>query len=160
MKTRNYIAFTIAGLFGLAMITSCGGGNKTATESSESTQVGAEATEAAAPSAEQMAMGEKIYNEKCFVCHQPNGKGIPNVFPSLVGSDFLLNKKVLAVSQVLNGSEHVAATRTVKYPAPMPPQVGTYEEAVAVINYVLNNFGNKGGYISVDEVKDVKILPR
>jgi len=78
----------------------------------------------------------------------------------LVGSDFLLNKKVLAVTQVLNGSEHVAADKTVKYPAPMPPQVGTHEEAVAAINYVLNNFGNKGGFITVEEVKDVVILPR
>jgi hypothetical protein len=42
----------------------------------------------------------------------------------------------------------------------MPPQVDTKEDAVAVINYVLNNFGNNGGYISIDEVKDVEILPR
>lgn len=159
MKTKIYIAFTIAGFFGLAMITSCGGGGKTGTESTENTET--QVSEApATPSAEQMALGEKIYNEKCFVCHQKNGQGIPNVFPNLVGSDFLLNNKVQAVAQVLNGSEHVVADKTVKYPAPMPPQVGTKEEAVAVINYVLNNFGNDGGYISIDEVKDIEVLPR
>ncbi len=157
MKTRNYIILAIAGLFGLAMITSCGGGGKTGTESAESTAVTEEAT---GPSAEQLALGEKIYKEKCFVCHQPNGQGIPNVFPTLVGSDFLLNQKVLAVTQVLNGSLKVAANKTVKYPAPMPPQVATHEEAVAVINYVLNNFGNKGGFITVDQVKDIVIDPR
>ncbi|MFH1121673.1 MAG: cytochrome c [Bacteroidota bacterium] len=157
MKTRNYIVLAFAGFFGLAFITSCGGGGKTGTEGSE---VAEQPAEAAGPSAEQMALGEKIYKEKCFVCHQANGQGIPNVFPSLVGSDFLLNQKVLAVTQVLNGSEHVVANKTVKYPAPMPPQVGTHEEAVAAINYVLNNFGNKGGFITVEEVKDVVILPR
>jgi mono/diheme cytochrome c family protein len=42
----------------------------------------------------------------------------------------------------------------------MPPQVTTKEDAVAVINYVLNNFGNNGGHVTLDDVKDVKILPR
>jgi hypothetical protein len=42
----------------------------------------------------------------------------------------------------------------------MPPQVDNYEDAVAVINYVLNNFENNGGYITVDEVKDIEIEPR
>ncbi|NTW23229.1 MAG: cytochrome c [Lentimicrobium sp.] len=160
MKTRNYIALTIAGFISLAIMTSCGGGSKTGTESTEGDQVTEQPAEDAAPSAEQMALGKKIYDEKCFVCHQPNGQGIPNVFPTLVGSDFLLNQKVLAVTQVLNGSLKVAANKTVKYPAPMPPQVATHEEAVAVINYVLNNFGNKGGYVTVDQVKDIVIDPR
>ncbi|MBK6347861.1 MAG: cytochrome c [Bacteroidales bacterium] len=157
MKTRNYILIAITSIVGLAVMTSCGGGGKTGSEGTQATE---EPAAAAGPSAEQMALGEKIFKEKCIVCHQANGQGIPNVFPSLVGSDFLLNQKVLAVSQVLNGSEHVVANKTVKYPAPMPPQVGTHEEAVAAINYVLNNFGNKGGFVTVDEVKDVVILPR
>lgn len=160
MKTRNYITFAAAGFLGLVMMTSCGGGTKTSTESTDNDQVSEQPAEAAGPSAEQMARGEELFKTKCFACHQANGQGIANVFPSLVGSDFLLNHKVQAVSQVLNGSEKVAADRTIKYPAPMPPQVDTKEDAVAVINYVLNNFGNNGGYISIDEVKDVEILPR
>jgi mono/diheme cytochrome c family protein len=160
MKTRNYIAIALTGFLGLALMTSCGGGGKTGTEGSEGAKVAEEPAEAAGPSAEQMALGEKIFKEKCIVCHQANGQGIPNVFPSLVGSEFLLNQKVLAVTQVLNGSLKVVAKKTVKYPAPMPPQVGTHEEAVAAINYVLNNFGNKGGFITVEEVKNVPIDPR
>ena len=39
----------------------------------------------------------------------------------------------------------------------MPPQVDNYEDAVAVINYVLNAWGNNGGTITVDEVKDIEI---
>lgn len=73
--------------------------------------------------AAQMARGEQIYKEKCIVCHQANGMGLPKAFPSLAGSKFLLENKALAVSQVLNGSANVKANRTVKYPAPMPPQL-------------------------------------
>ena len=107
-----------------------------------------------------MARGEQIYKEKCLACHQANGEGLPNAFPSLVGSDFLLNQTVLAVSQVLNGSEKVPSAKTVKYAAPMPPQADTKEDAVAVINYVLNNFGNDGGYVTMDDVADIVIEPR
>jgi len=161
MKTRNLIAFTMAGFFGLALITSCGGGKTGDQATSDTTAVKEQAAQPATPTAEQMEMGKKIYETpgKCITCHQANGQGIANVFPNLVGSDFLLNNKVLAVTQVLNGSAKVGA-KTVKYPAPMPPQLDTKEEAIAVINYVLNSFGNNGGVVTMDDVKDVVIDPR
>jgi len=160
MKTRNFIAFAMAGFFGLALITSCGGGKSGDQSTTDSTAV----TEQAAPagaSAEQLALGKSIYETqgKCITCHQVNGQGIANVFPNLVGSKFLLEQKVLAVTQVLNGSEKVG-NKTVKYPAPMPQQVGSIDSAVAVINYVLVNFGNSGGFVTAEEVKDIIIDPR
>ncbi len=161
MKTRNIIAIVMAGFFGLAMMTSCGGGKSGDQSTTDSTKVTEAPATPAAPTAEQMEMGKKIYETpgKCITCHQANGQGIANVFPNLVGSKFLLEQKVLAVTQVLNGSAKVG-NKAVKYPAPMPPQLDTKEEAVAVINYVLNSFGNAGGIVTMDDVKDVVIDPR
>jgi nitrite reductase (NO-forming) len=161
MKTRNFIAFAMAGFFGLAMITSCGGGKTGDQSTTDSTAVKEVAADASAPTAEQMAMGKAIFETpgKCITCHQATGQGIANVFPNLVGSKFLLEQKVLAVTQVLNGSLKVG-NKTVKYPAPMPPQLASKDSAVAVINYVLNSFGNKGGVVTMDEVKDVVVDPR
>lgn len=65
-----------------------------------------------------------------------------------------------AVEQVLNGSNEKMVVNGLTYTAPMPPQVDTREEAVAVINYVLNSFGNDGGYITPEEVKHIEIKPR
>lgn len=107
-----------------------------------------------------MARGEEIYKSKCIACHQADGNGLPGAFPSLVGSKFLLETPELAVAQALNGSLAVPANRNVTYPAPMPPQVDTKEDAVAAINYVRNNFGNEGGMITLDDVTDVVINPR
>jgi mono/diheme cytochrome c family protein len=159
MKTRNFIAIAMAGFFGLALITSCGGGKTGDQAKTDSTAV--TAAPAAVPSAEDMAKGKAIFETpgKCITCHQANGQGIANVFPNLVGSKFLLEQKVLAVTQVLNGSAKVG-NKTIKYPAPMPPQLATKEEAVAVINYVLNSFGNQGGVVTMDDVKDVVVDPR
>jgi mono/diheme cytochrome c family protein len=109
---------------------------------------------------QQPSKGEQIYKEKCIVCHQADGKGLPGAFPPLAGSDYLLADKVRAVAQVLNGSNMEITVNKVKYVAPMPPQVNTKEDAVAIINYVLNNFGNKGGQVTLEEVKDVVINPR
>jgi len=164
MKTRNFIAITLAGFIGLAMMTSCGGakkGDQTKTDSTKVTAAPATPATAAVPTAEQMEMGKKIFETpgKCITCHQANGQGVPNAFPNLVGSKFLLEQKVLAVTQVLNGSAKVG-NKTVKYPAPMPPQLASKEEAVAVINYVLNSFGNHGGVVTMEDVKDVVIDPR
>ena len=161
MKTRKFIALTMAGFFGLALMTSCGGGKTGEQANADSTAVKEQVATPAVPTAEQMEMGKKIYETpgKCITCHQANGQGVPNVFPNLVGSKFLLEQKVLAVTQVLNGSVKVGS-KTVKYPAPMPPQLASKEEAVAVINYVLNSFGNNGGVVTLDEVKDVVVDPR
>lgn len=159
MKKLSFVFVT--GVMGFAFImNSCSSGSEQKAQKPETTIQKDASAPAGNEMAAQMARGEQIYKEKCFACHQVNGQGIANVFPSLVGSKFLLEQKVLAVSQVLNGSVNVVANRAIKYPAPMPPQVTTKDDAVAVINYVLNNFGNNGGHVTLDDVKDVVILPR
>ncbi|MFC1731054.1 c-type cytochrome [candidate division KSB1 bacterium] len=99
-----------------------------------------------------LALGEQIYMEKCIVCHQADGKGIPGAFPPLANSDFLIKDKIKGAIQVLKGSHKKMIVNGKTFNGKMPPQVSTKEEAVAVINYVLNNFGNDLGTISLDEV--------
>jgi len=162
MKKLTYVmALGIAGAS--LLMTSCGGGAEKQAPKQETAVQKEEAQPATGTNNEmaaQLARGEQIYKTKCIACHQANGQGLPNAFPTLVGSEFLLKEKVLAVSQVLNGSANVPSHGNIKWPAPMPPQADTKEDAVAVINYVLNNFGNNGGYVSLEDVKDVQILPR
>jgi mono/diheme cytochrome c family protein len=100
--------------------------------------------------------GAKIYKEKCVVCHQVTGEGVPGAFPPLKNSDYLLADKKRAVAQVLNGSNEAMVVNGMTYTVPMPPQVESLEEAVQVINYVLNAWGNEGGTVSMDEVSDIK----
>ena len=102
--------------------------------------------------------GAKIYKEKCVACHQLTGLGVPSAFPPLKESDYLLADKKRAVEQVLNGSNEEMIVNGVSYTIPMPYQVNTHEDAVNVINYVLNAWGNDGGTITIEEVKDIKIV--
>jgi mono/diheme cytochrome c family protein len=109
---------------------------------------------------ESNELGKKIYNEKCIVCHMANGEGTPGAFPSLVGSEYLLTNKVGAIAQTLNGAPGGSTIKGILYSAPMPPQVDTKEEAVAIINYVLNQWGNNGGTVTLEDAKDIVINPR
>jgi len=102
--------------------------------------------------------GAKIYVEKCVACHQLSGEGLPGAFPPLKNADYLLADKNRAVEQVLNGSNEPMTVNGNVYVVPMPPQVDTHQDAVDVINYVLNAWGNDGGTVKLEEVKDIKIV--
>ncbi len=102
--------------------------------------------------------GAKIYKEKCVACHQVTGMGVPGAFPPLKGSDYLKADKKRAIAQVLNGSNHGITVNGVKYSIPMPPQVDNYEDAVAVVNYVLNAWGNNYGTVTLADAKGIKII--
>ena len=102
--------------------------------------------------------GAEIYNTKCLACHMATGEGIAGVFPPLKNSDYLMADKVRAAKQVLNGSNEAMVVNGTTYTMPMTPQVDTKEDAVAVTNYILNAWGNNGGTISVDDLKDVEIV--
>lgn len=110
------------------------------------------------PAAAKYPEGAKIYVAKCVACHQVTGLGIPNAFPPLKDSDYLFADKKRAVKQVLNGSHENIVVNGTTYSMPMPFQVDTHKDAVDVINYVLNAWGNNGGSISLDEVKDIEIV--
>ena len=110
------------------------------------------------PADAKFPKGAKIYKEKCVACHQTTGLGVPNAFPPLKDADYLFADKKRAVRQVLNGNNTPITVNGVTYTIPMPPQVDTHEDAVAVINYVLNAWGNNGGTIKLDDVKDIEII--
>ena len=110
------------------------------------------------PADAKFPAGAAIFKAKCVACHQLTGEGVPGAFPPLKGSDYLLKDKKRAVAQVLNGSNESMVVNGNTYTIPMPFQVDTHEDAVAVINYVLNAWGNDGGTIKLEDVKDIKIV--
>ena len=94
---------------------------------------------------ELMEVGEKVYNTHCAVCHQPNGEGLPGVFPALKGSDVALNDMPRHIDIVVNG---IAGTGMQAY----GKQLGLKEMA-AVITYERNAWGNNTG--EMVQAKDV-----
>jgi nitrite reductase (NO-forming) len=49
----------------------------------------------------QVEKGKQVFMQTCFVCHQPNGEGVPGQVPPLAKSDFLMADKQRAIRGVL-----------------------------------------------------------
>ena len=84
--------------------------------------------------AELMTLGEQVYQRICAACHQPNGQGLPGAFPSLKGSQLILNDKAAHLHIVLYGKPGTAMQSFDK-------QLST-KELAAVITYERNAWGN------------------
>ena len=94
----------------------------------------------------------------CAACHQPTGAGLPNVFPSLVKSDWVnkLDNKTLA-SIIIRGLSGPNKINGKDFPgnAPMAPLGAALDDQkiADVLTYVKNSFENDGGFVSPEEVK-------
>jgi nitrite reductase (NO-forming) len=105
----------------------------------------------------QVAAGKALYAGTCSTCHQPDGKGMPSVFPPLAKSDFLNADKDRAIGIVLNGLSGPVTVNGAAYNSVMPPMSQLRDDEVAnILTYVLNSFENGGGAITADQVKTIR----
>ncbi|WP_229427061.1 cytochrome c oxidase subunit II [Massilia atriviolacea] len=82
--------------------------------------------------------GEKVYATNCVVCHQANGKGVPNAFAALDGSPVVLGAKAEQINVLLHGQ------KSGKFPSEMPGWKQLSDSDIAaVITYTRNNWSNK-----------------
>nr|WP_283102879.1 cytochrome c oxidase subunit II [Shewanella abyssi] len=86
---------------------------------------------------ELMAQGEQIYLARCAACHQPNGAGLPGVFPSLIASPIIKGPIAAHIDIVSNGLTGTAMQAFAK-------QL-TATEIAAVITFERNAWGNDSG---------------
>ncbi|CUI07496.1 cytochrome c oxidase subunit II [Massilia antarctica] len=82
--------------------------------------------------------GEKVYATNCVVCHQANGKGVPNNFAALDGSPVVNGPKAAQIHTLLNGQ------KSGKFPTEMPAWKQLSDSDIAaVITFTRNNWSNK-----------------
>jgi nitrite reductase (NO-forming) len=101
-------------------------------------------------------LGKMVFSQTCIACHQSDGKGIPNVFPPLAGSDFLNQNKERAIETVIKGRQGAITVNGNNYNGIMPPQVLTDQQISAVLTYVYAQWGNSGKKVTPDEVRKIK----
>jgi len=125
------------------MLVACGGSESTSNNENSS-------------STANYSAGEAVYNKTCIVCHQAEGEGLSGAFPPLAKSDYLLDDKYRAIEQILNGLSGEIIVNGVEYNSIMPAQEVTDQETMDVMNYVLNSWGNDGGEVTLEDVKNAK----
>jgi nitrite reductase (NO-forming) len=104
--------------------------------------------------ADSVKRGQAVYTSTCVSCHQVDGAGVPGVFPPLAKSDYLMDDAKRAIRTVLHGLEGEITVNGEPYNQQMPSQSHLTDEQVAdVLNFVRNNWGNKGPAITPAQVK-------
>ncbi|WP_281630628.1 cytochrome c oxidase subunit II [Vibrio sp. St2] len=86
---------------------------------------------------ELMTIGEKVYVDRCAVCHQVNGAGIPGAFPAITGSKIATGDVDTHIDVVVNGR---AGTAMQAFANQLSDK-----EIAAVVTYQRNGLGNSTG---------------
>ena len=108
---------------------------------------------------DQVQAGQALFAGTCSVCHQPNGAGLPGVFPPLAKSDFLAADTTRAMRIVLQGLSGKVTVNSSEYNSVMPPMNQLNDDEVAnILTYVLNSWGNPGGRILTEDVKQMRAV--
>jgi putative membrane-bound dehydrogenase-like protein len=105
--------------------------------------------------------GEKLYEQACLPCHQPEGKGLAGVYPPLEKNDWIEgdpNRLIRIVLQGLagpitvNGQAFQSQTPTV-----MPSFAGLADEQIAdLLSYLRQSFGNQAMEVAADAVRQMR----
>jgi mono/diheme cytochrome c family protein len=101
----------------------------------------------------QIARGQKLFIQHCFLCHQVTGQGSPGVFPPLARSDFLMADKGRSIRILCEGLNGEIVVNGLKYNGQMPPSTLNDPEVADVLTYARNAWGNSGPPVTPDEVR-------
>jgi len=101
----------------------------------------------------QISAGEMLFKGTCSVCHQPHGNGLPNVFPPLAKSDYLMANKQRSIEVVLKGLSGPVTVNGKQFNSVMPPMSQLRDDEIAnILTYVRNAWGNQGDQVTAPEV--------
>lgn len=98
------------------------------------------------PIAAAQDTGEQLFLNNCAECHQRDGKGIPNIYPALAGSEVVRGSGVdVALVMLIGRGEMPSFTGAI-----------THADMASIINYVRNAWGNSGEEISAQKIEKLQ----
>lgn len=126
------------------------------TQAKESVKIGQDKNIMQSDLEKSMERGATVYSDFCVQCHLPNGKGIPNNFPPLAGSNWLTEKRTESIHAVKYGQTGEIEVNGITYNGVMTPMGLSEQEVADVLNYVMNSWGNtQKEMVTKDEVNAV-----
>jgi nitrite reductase (NO-forming) len=103
--------------------------------------------------AERVEVGGRVFAQNCAACHQPQGTGIPDVFPPLAQSDYLNADEQRAIRVVVHGLSGPITVNGSEYNSIMPALDLSDEDVANVLTYVYSQWDNSGAIITPDRVR-------
>jgi putative membrane-bound dehydrogenase-like protein len=99
---------------------------------------------------QQFERGREVYRNICQGCHQPDGRGLERIAPSLIGSRFALANADVPIRILMNGKEGATGL--------MPPVGGALDDdqIASVLTYVRREWGQTGDPVGETTVGKVR----
>ena len=115
----------------------------------------------AGPPAKPPHPGQETYEMACLPCHQPEGKGLPGVYPPLAGSEWVQGKSDALIRIVIHGLTGPIEVAGQRYggpdSVPMPGMAGLTDQQIAeVLSYIRKDFGAGASPVPAGEVKRIR----
>lgn len=110
-------------------------------------------------------LGAEVFSRDahCITCHQPNGQGLPNIYPPLTSSPWVTGSEERLIKLTLHGLwGPIEVNGQIFDPTKgVPPMTAfgallTDEEVAGVLTYVRNTWGNQAPAIDPAKVKQVR----
>lgn len=100
--------------------------------------------------------GKTIFKKYCATCHKEDGTGLGRVFPP-IDPEFLRDRD-RSIDAIVNGLRGEITVKGQKYNGIMSPMPRLYdnEQASAVINYVVETFGDTVWTTTPEEIKEIR----
>ena len=108
-----------------------------------------------------LKQGASLYEKHCADCHQPDGRGVPRIYPPLAGNrSILMPYPINAIRIVLFGG-FPPSTEGNPRPYGMPPfyQDLSDVEVAAVVTYIRQTWGNSAPAVSHVDVDNGRKVP-
>jgi len=109
--------------------------------------------------------GQTLYFSTCMACHQPNGLGLPGVFPPFDGSEWVTGEPRKLVAVVIKGLNGPITVKGTKFPGAVPlipvdtqfPMLKDNAKLADVLNYIRTAWSNKAdAAITPDFIQKVR----
>jgi len=113
-------------------------------------------TLSAQPDEQQMKRGAILYQQKCLMCHQIGGQGVPPMFPPLAGSDWMMADRVQTIKVLCEGKSGPITVNGKVFNNAMPAQIMNDEEVADVLSYAGQSWGNTMKEFTAAEVKEAR----
>jgi mono/diheme cytochrome c family protein len=102
--------------------------------------------------------GKLVYKKHCMECHQENGEGVPEIYPTLKNAEWVGADKNHLIEIIINGMTKQIVVNNIVYEDEMPKaDYLTNKEIAAVLTYIRTNFAGINDPISEVDVARTRI---
>ena len=105
-----------------------------------------------------LARGQALFTDNCTACHNPDGRGVPDVFPPLTASAAIQADNPGTVIHVVLAGSKMAAPSSLPTGLSMPGFGWKLDdrEIADVVNYTRHAWGNRASLVDADTVAAVR----